>query len=107
MDADDVSLPSRISAQVGYMELNPEVSLSGTSIELFKDQKSQGIISYPGQNDLIKFNMLFYCCFTHPTLIYRRDFAVKHLKYQAGKIEDYRLWLGLLQDEEVRFGNLG
>ncbi len=55
---------------------------------------------------MIKFNMLYYCCFAHPTLIMRRRFFTQ-LNYSPGKIEDYRLWLSYLSIKEIVFANIG
>lgn len=71
------------------MDLNQSVQISGTSIEIFGENKESRIQAYPLQNDLIKYNMLYFCCFAHPTLIMRRSFFTK-LSYTPGPIEDYR-----------------
>ena len=41
MDADDVSLPTRIEKQVAFMESHPEVVLCGTHCQLFGDENWQ------------------------------------------------------------------
>jgi hypothetical protein len=71
------------------MELNHDIQISGTSIEIFGEEKESRIQTYPLENDLIKYNMLYFCCFAHPTLIMRRSFFTK-LTYTTGAIEDYR-----------------
>ena len=88
------------------MELNQTIQVSGTAIEIFGQDKECRIQWYPLQDDIIKINMLYYCCFAHPSLIMRREFFTK-LTYTAGPIEDYRLWLSYISNEAVKFANIG
>jgi hypothetical protein len=108
MDADDISLPYRLQTQYDFMIMNPEVSVSGSSVELIKpDGSHSSILTYPTHDSMIKFNMLFYCCFAHPTIIMRKDFAQRITYEMHGKLEDYRLWLSFLHDASVKYANLG
>ena len=69
---------------------------------------------------MIKFNLLFYCCLSHPTLMIRASTA-QHFMYNHNKndpisasMEDYELWLRLTFGEDadelekpIKFYNLG
>jgi hypothetical protein len=65
-------------------------------------------MSYPIRNELIKFNMLFYCCFAHPTIMFRSETIGKDIVYKGNiKMEDYDLWLKLISLKKYKFANLG
>ena len=42
MDADDISLPSRIQCQLDYLDKHPEVDISGCCVEIFSEAGIQG-----------------------------------------------------------------
>ncbi len=88
------------------MELNPGIDVCGTSIQLFGENRKSKIINYPSQDALIKFNMLFFCSFAHPTILMKRSFCEK-LNYQEGPLEDYRLWTSFINNADVKFANIG
>jgi hypothetical protein len=74
MDADDLSVPERIDTQVNFLQQNPAIDITGSSVLIFQDDCSVftgKILSMPTLDQLIKFNMLFYCCLQHPTLMFR------------------------------------
>jgi hypothetical protein len=87
------------------METNPDISLCGASVEAFSKDKSK-IMTFPCHNIIIKYSMLFFCCFAHPTMMFKREFFEAH-SYKEGPIEDYLLWLSLLPNQSIRFANIG
>lgn len=94
MDADDVSLPNRISRQVKFMNAHPEVAVAGT---WFKDINGKGkVAKTPGKHDALKSYLFFSCGLAHPTVIIRKNvFQSHHLFYNADfpHAEDYELWV--------------
>jgi glycosyltransferase involved in cell wall biosynthesis len=42
MDADDLALPRRLEAQLGYLETNPAVSICGACVEIFSEDDIRG-----------------------------------------------------------------
>ena len=48
MDSDDISLPLRLEYQYNYMELNPDLDVIGSGVQVFGDRKEQKLINYPG-----------------------------------------------------------
>jgi len=36
-DSDDICFPERIQKQIDFMEINQEIDISGTSLEIFND----------------------------------------------------------------------
>lgn len=76
MDSDDVALPERLQLQQHYLETNPDCDIVGSSVRQFtgdfQSAKVSGKINcLPQSNDLIKFNMHFYCTIAHPTIMFR------------------------------------
>ncbi len=45
MDADDLSLPTRLEKQLAALDANPHISLCGTQIQTFSDSPGTGPIS--------------------------------------------------------------
>jgi len=88
------------------MQLNKSVDICGTAIEMFGEDRKSKIISYPTENSVIKYQMLFFCCFAHPTIMMTCKFC-ESLTYKAGPMEDYRLWLSYLDDASIKFANIG
>lgn len=91
MDCDDISFPERIEKQVAFMESHPEIGISATNMETswskFEDQSPCG-------PDEVRFRLLFYCCFGHPSVIMRKDVLDKQqLFYRSVAAEDYDLWV--------------
>lgn len=106
MDADDISLPTRIATQVAFMEVNPAIGICGTWFQSFGSQNQ--VAKYEVENDAIKLRMLYQCHFCHPTVIIRKSIIDEHiLTYDKAFIhaEDYELW-GRMAFFTV-FGNVG
>lgn len=79
------------------MEQNSNIDILGTNIEIFGNSHDKKVMSCPIRNDIIKFNMLFYCCFAHPTIMFRVDSIGNEIVYSGkSKIEDYELWMRLI-----------
>lgn len=113
MDFDDISMPSRISRQVNFMENNTEIDISGTGIrviENFSSKATSGDVDLFRPIDwreittyLLNKNPLF-----HPTVIMRRETLLKfdlfyNPKYDAA--EDLELWMRA--SHKIKISNLG
>ena len=102
MDSDDISLPERFEKQISFLEKNPEISLVGTSYEMFPERK---IVLHP---DKVKFVDLLKGCFiAHPTVMFRKaDFEKYNLKYNETfkAAQDYDLWSRAIR--YLNFANL-
>lgn len=101
MDADDISLPTRLEKQYNFMENNPNVIVCGTKIKYFGSIKRFWIhpfISYLG-NIENKSRLIYTTCFAHPTVIIRKDILIKNnLQYNTNykNAEDYKLWIDMV-----------
>ena len=99
MDADDISIGTRLEKQVAFMEANPEVGLVGTAINTF-DANGPVFTWFPEQtHEAVKCYMLFDTCFAHPSVMLRKEILLQHqLRYDATYMpaEDYKLWTDLV-----------
>ncbi len=113
MDADDLSLPGRISMQVAYMARHPEIGVLGTrTIFRSKVEKSSGMQWFmEWQNRIISPEDHFVKRFidaplAHPTVMFRRSVIEKFGGYSIEPLpEDHELWLRWM-DAGVQFAKL-
>jgi hypothetical protein len=74
MDGDDVSLPDRLSREVGYMENHPHIGLLGGAVEWMNSEgRPFHIHRHPAHHSEIQKELLTHSVFWHPTMIMRRD----------------------------------
>lgn len=95
MDADDISLPERIAAQVTFMDSHQEVGICGTWIETIGTPRG-AIQRYPTDDATIRSWLLFESVLAHPSIVMRRELLIRTgLSYDAGYVhaEDYDLWV--------------
>jgi len=89
LDADDVSLPNRLTEQVAYLEIHPDVALVASAAQ-FIDEAGSRIGAQPGGlNDCeLKFTFASRNPVIHSTVLFRAE-AARELK---GYDEDRRYW---------------
>lgn len=82
MDADDVCLPGRLSAQLQYMARHPECRAVGGGALVFRHEQEGGqgwqgrvarVSMQPCQPRLLSWSLLFSCTVTHPSVLLRRS----------------------------------
>lgn len=73
MDADDVSVPERLTWQIEFMEKHPEVSVLGGAVEWI-DAVGKPLITWdnPAENSEIQSALLKRCPLWQPTVLMRR-----------------------------------
>jgi hypothetical protein len=98
-DADDLSHPRRLEAQVGFLEMNPDVGLVGTQAWLIDEQgRCLGSVEHACEHDSLVWELLFDNAFIHTSVAFRRDLVVNT---QSGYDpawpynQDYELWVRL------------
>jgi glycosyltransferase involved in cell wall biosynthesis len=96
MDADDVSLPERLSRQVAFMDARPELVASGTWA---KEIDEGGNITGDRRitfGEQMEYGFWWPCPIIHPSAIIRKS-LLGDLRYdpRALHAEDYDLWLSL------------
>lgn len=121
MDADDVALPERLIRQLEYLEKNPEVSIVGAWMRVFRErpglsakltqQDSENdpgeIWRMPEHHEEIKAKLLFENCIFHPTILVKKEvFILNDPPYneKLSRSQDYDLWMRLIH--KFRFANL-
>lgn len=93
MDADDISLPTRLEIQVRYLDEHPDVMLCSCALQQFGASDKQMI----GREDFefVKAEMLFSSAIGHASSVWRKAFFVEnHLMFMQDEFpaEDYGLW---------------
>jgi len=104
MDADDISLSTRLEEQVSFMENNPKIGICGTAILNF-DTGSRWILS--STDKMLKSELLFSTVFAHPTVMMRRTLLLENkLLYNETFLQsqDFELWTRLA--DYTKFANL-
>lgn len=92
MDADDISLPERLTRQVAFMDAHPAVGISGTWAEAFGEAHFS--MPNPTDSERIRAKLLFDSALVHPAVILRPALLARHgLAYrELYPIDDYDLW---------------
>ena len=108
-DADDISEPERLEKQVKFMENHPEVAVLGTWLRVIdEDGQTLGFRRYPCDHDDIVRAMPVYNPIGQPSVMFRREVALKHGGYRYEKfpaVEDYDLWCRMAKNG-MKFANL-
>ncbi|MBX9625704.1 MAG: glycosyltransferase [Gemmataceae bacterium] len=102
MDADDVSLPGRLAAQVAHLEAHPDCVLVGTQIVLIDpDGRELRRTAFPTDHPAADRHQLFGwgSVIAHPTAVYRRSAYDAAGGYTADTYpaEDFDLWLRMAE----------
>ena len=108
MDSDDISKLDRVTKQIMYMENNPDIEISGGSIEeIDEDGNIKGIRKYPKDTQSAKRYIPKASIFAHPTVCFRKSFFDKCFRYDKRYtgIEDIALWFVLLEND-IQIGNI-
>jgi hypothetical protein len=107
-DADDVSLPDRLRAEVDYMEKHPEVGLLGGAVQWIDSQGKflTTADDYPTQDHEIRSVLKERNPFWHPTVLILREAFVRAGGYRepSSPSDDYDLWLRI--SEHYQCANL-
>lgn len=102
-DADDVSLPKRIEAQVNFLDNHPKVGLLGTWYEVIDQTgKRLSTVRNPTDDKTLRDELHRKNCFMHGTVMMRRDVLDEVGGYRLLPVaQDYDLWLRLIERCEV------
>lgn len=83
--ADDVSLPERLSVQIGFMRANPDVIVSGTGTHFWLHSKTgidvhhySGERTYPDSHERIRCRLPFWWCFSTPSVVFNAGLMREH-----------------------------
>lgn len=107
-DADDISLPIRISEQVKYLESHPKVGVVGAFIEIFEDstEKVIGIRKYNEKDEDLRRTVFFYSPIAQPTSMIRKEAfdILGHYDAEYPPAEDLDLWFRI--GSKYQFANI-
>ena len=96
-DADDVSLPERLKAEVDFMEKHPQIGLLGAAVQWIDSQGKflTTAEDYPTEDQEIRSLLKERNPFWHPTVLIRREAFVRAGGYRVAftQSDDYDLWL--------------
>lgn len=95
MDADDVSLPERLAAQVAFLDESPDVGVAGSSVQVIDGDGSPGNVwRYPTTHGLILWSLCFHTSIMHPTAVFRRAVVQRVGGYDESfaQAQDRDLW---------------
>jgi len=97
MDADDWSYPDRLEKQIGFMEKNPQVAISGGTMEVCDENLAVlNKRAYNLTDREIRRKIFLYNPFCHPAVVYRTDIAKKVGGYcLIDSTGDYELYFKL------------
>ncbi len=103
MDADDISLPNRLSRQVAFMEENPEIGVSSAWLKTFG--KKNGIV-WKNPTDDREIRAKSFCSnpIWHPLAIMRKSVVgAHHLRYHESYVrqEDYKMWIDFMKVSQL------
>ena len=107
MDADDISLPNRLSRQVSFLHANPDIGVLGCTLwSVDQDLRPKGKIAVPKVHPLIAWGLFFSPAIGGATTMTRRALLMAHGTYEEGRVisDDLELWSRLI--EKTRFANL-
>jgi len=101
MDGDDIAHPARLSTQLNFLNQNTDIDISGTTVEMFRDDGDigdgyrlyQDWINALCSADAIAHNFFVESCIPHPTAMMHRDVLDELGGYHDSVWpEDYDLW---------------
>ena len=99
LDADDLSMPSRLKEQLSFLEDHPDVVLLGSGCSLVdEDDISISSYLYPFSHSSIYRRLIWTrSCFPHSSVIFKRDIALSLGGYSElfRRSQDIDLWLRL------------
>ncbi len=97
MDADDISLPTRLQTEVEYLDSHPKIDLVSCGMQQFG--LADRTMSYKESFWLVCYNAFFFSPILHASSMWRKNsFEAKNLRYKQERVpsEDYDLWVQAL-----------
>jgi L-malate glycosyltransferase len=110
MDADDISIPSRLEKQVNFLDTNLEVSAVAAHVR-FMNEDGEETGYWDTEINTNTWPEIYETlakddCIAHPTVLIRKSVLAKYLYRRSQKnIEDWDLWLRIAADG-LRIGKI-
>jgi hypothetical protein len=102
-DADDVSLPERLGAQVTFLGTHPQVGIVGTWVTVVDPSgKAKDVLEHPTEHAAIEFELLFNSPFAHPSVMFRKEVFEATGPYDGDPalFEDMDMWSRMLRNTQ-------
>ncbi len=100
MDADDISLPTRLEEEFQFLETHPEYDWVGCNARVFEKGESWGVLVMAEEPN--QYNFLPFSPYIHPTVMYRSDIFHQGNRYEATRMtrrcEDYEFFMWLYRN---------
>jgi glycosyltransferase involved in cell wall biosynthesis len=106
MDADDISLPTRLQKQVDFLEANSAIGVCSSNYIQFNGQLEKHYFAYDRHEEILV-HLLFNSSLIHPSLMIRKSCLAQLDKLFDSNFqhaEDYELWSRLIF--KCRFANV-
>lgn len=94
MDADDISLPTRLEKQTAYLDAHLDIAVLGTNVETF-DENGPLYTGWSATNpQQMNVDLFFSCGIAHPSVMTRKSVIQELGGYdrEFEGLEDYELW---------------
>jgi glycosyltransferase involved in cell wall biosynthesis len=105
MDADDISKPSRLEAQLEFLDSNPGVVLVGGAIEIIdSESRVRKIVRPPLYPDELRRELREHGnALAHPAVMFRRQVLEEVGGFRRAYLyaEDYDLWLRMVEKSDL------
>jgi len=97
MDADDISLPTRLTTQVNYLDSHNDVGVLGTAYYIFDQNGNQNSVMLPATWSLLRWTLPFASPIAHATVMFKKSLLSQTYNYDPRMMhaEDYDLWVRL------------
>jgi hypothetical protein len=104
MDADDIAFPDRLARQVELLDQQPQVALVGSAVVRIDEggREIKRNVCPTSHAEIVR-ALAEYNCFTHSTVMLRKDMlaAVGGYREAYRQAQDYDLWLRLAERHEL------
>jgi glycosyltransferase involved in cell wall biosynthesis len=79
MDADDISISTRLEKQAAFLENHPEMDIVGSAVQMVDERAHNiGVLSAPLDEVAVHWASIFSSPFMVATILFRRSVAVEH-----------------------------
>lgn len=97
MDADDISLPTRLEEEYNFLEAHPQYDWVGCNARVFEKDQIWGVMRMAEEPN--QYNFLPFSPYIHPTVMYRSEIFEKGNRYETTdmtrRCEDYEFFMWL------------
>lgn len=104
MDADDISLPTRIEKQYNFISKNKNNDIVSSWYAAFENKNLLYTIKTPEEDAVIKKRFALHSEVIHAGMLYKKDKIIANGGYKPTIFEDYELWLRI--KDKATFYNL-